>query len=125
MPRTTKTSLLEPTINYDTSDFSEHQCICHTRLLFYSYSRSVSTFRGDSRVVNELSAYAFSTYGTRYDGSILTSTYLDVLSILMFFIGFHSLQYQPFSQRCQIWYNLPNIWTTSSYWDLLGFVLVW
>jgi len=28
-----KTSLLEATIIYDTSDFSDHQCICQTRLL--------------------------------------------------------------------------------------------
>ena len=36
--------------------------------------------------MNELSAYAFCTYGTRYGGSIpiLASAYLDVLSILMF-----------------------------------------
>jgi len=29
----TKGSLLEATINYDTSDFSDHQCICQARLL--------------------------------------------------------------------------------------------
>jgi len=33
MSLNTMTSLLEATINYDTSDFSEHQCICQTRLL--------------------------------------------------------------------------------------------
>jgi hypothetical protein len=43
-------------------------------------------------LVNEISAYEFSTYGTRYGGSILVSTHLDVLSILIFAINLHSLQ---------------------------------
>jgi len=42
--------------------------------------------------VNELSAYEFSTYGTRYGGSILVSTHLDVLLMLMLVIKLHSLQ---------------------------------
>jgi len=32
IPCATKTSLLVATINYDNSDFSEHQCICQTCL---------------------------------------------------------------------------------------------
>ena len=52
----------------------------------------MSTVCGDSRIVNELSAYAFSTYETRYGGSILASTYLDVLLTLMFFKGLYLLQ---------------------------------
>jgi len=41
---------------------------------------------------NELSAYEFRTYGTRYGGSILASTHLDVLLMLLFVITLHSLQ---------------------------------
>ena len=44
------------------------------------------------RSANELSAYEFSMYGTRYGGSILNGTHLDALSILLYFIGLHSLQ---------------------------------
>ena len=43
-------------------------------------------------LVNELSAYELRTYGTRYGGSILASTHLDVLLMLMFVISLHSLQ---------------------------------
>ena len=35
-------------------------------------------------LVNELSAYDFRMYGTRYGGSILASIHLDVLLMLMF-----------------------------------------
>jgi len=52
----------------------------------------VSTVSGESCMVNELSAYAFSTYGTTYVSSVLASTYLDVLLILMFFICLNPLQ---------------------------------
>jgi len=38
--------------------------------------------------VNELSAYEFSTYGTRHGGSILASIHLNTISILMFFHRF-------------------------------------
>ena len=58
-----------------------------------SYSHSMSSIcRDSSRSVNELSAYEYSTYGTRYEGSILASTLFDALSVLMFFIGLHLLQ---------------------------------
>jgi len=43
-------------------------------------------------LVNEVSAYEFRTYGTRYGGSILASTHLDVLLMLMFVISLQSLQ---------------------------------
>ena len=43
-------------------------------------------------LVNELSAYEFRTYGTRYGGSILASNHLNVLLMLMFVISLHSLQ---------------------------------
>ena len=49
-----------------------------------SYSCSVRLVCGNSRVVNKLSAYEFSMYGTRYGGSIPASNHLDVLLILMF-----------------------------------------
>jgi len=51
----------------------------------YSYLRSMSSVCRDSRIVNELSAYEFSTYGTRHGGSILASIHLNTIPILMFF----------------------------------------
>ena len=52
-----------------------HQCVQWTRMrlsnMSSSYSRSMSLVCCDSRSVNELSAYEFSTYGTSYGGSIL------------------------------------------------------
>jgi len=42
----------------------------------FSYSRSMTSVCRDSRSVNEHSAYGFSTYGTRYRGSILAGTRL-------------------------------------------------
>ena len=52
-----------------------HQCVQWSRMrlsnMSSSYSRSMSLVCCDSRSVNELSAYEFSTYGTRYGGSIL------------------------------------------------------
>ena len=81
MPHAMKTSLLEATINYDTSGLSEHQCVCQARLLAIllssSYSFIVSTVSDDSRIVNELSAEA------RY---LLTLTWTSFLLIRMFFI---------------------------------------
>ena len=63
-----------------------------------TYSRSMSTVCRDSRSVNELSAYEFSTYGTRCGGSVLASSHLDALPLLIFFIALHSLQLQSFIQ---------------------------
>ena len=73
-----------------------HQCVQWTRMRLSntssSYSHSMSSVCRDSRSANELSAYEFSTYGTRHGGSILASIHLNKISILMFFFtGFHSL----------------------------------
>ena len=79
-----------------------HQCVQWARMRLSNtsstYSRSMSSVCRDSRSVNELSAYEFSTYGTRCGGSVLASSHLDALPLLVFFIGLHSLQWQSFIQ---------------------------
>jgi len=69
-----------------------HQCVQWTRMRLSNtssgYSRSMSSVCRDSRSVNELSAYEFSTYGTRHGGSILASIHLNTISIPMFFYRF-------------------------------------
>jgi hypothetical protein len=49
--------------------------------------------------VNELSAYEFSTYGTRHGGSILASIHLNTISILMFFYRFSLTSSRSFIQK--------------------------
>jgi len=122
MPRTTMTSLLEATINYDTSDFSEHQSICQTRLLAIhaAWVRFVATA---ALWMSFLRMHLVRTkQGTE-------ARYLLALTWTSFWPLCFSKVYTYFSSSrsfrdggCG---NLPNIWTTSSYWDLLGFVLVW
>jgi len=69
-------SLLEATMNDDTSDFvKQNVLVKHVCLAIHgAWVWFVATI-----LANELSAYAFRTYGTRYRGSILASTHLDVL----------------------------------------------
>ena len=45
----------------------------------FSYSRNMTSVCRDSRSVKEHSAYGFSTYGTRYRGSIFAGTRSDAL----------------------------------------------
>jgi len=80
-----------------------HQCVQWTRMRLSntssSYSRSMSSVWRDSRSVNELSAYEFSTYGTRHGGSILASIHLNTISILMFFYRFSLTSSRSFIQK--------------------------
>jgi hypothetical protein len=76
-----------------------HQCVQWTWMrlsnMSSSYSRSMSSVCRDSRSANELSAYEFSTYGTRHGGLILASIHLNTISILMFFLQVFT-HYQSF-----------------------------
>ena len=80
-----------------------HQCVQWTRMRLSntssSYSRSMCSVCRDSRSANELSAYEFSTYGTRHGGSILASIHLNTISILMFFYRFSLTSSPSFIQK--------------------------
>ena len=70
-------SLLGATIDHETSYFFEQNLLVKHFYLI---------------LVNELSAYEFRTYGTRYRGSILASTHVGVFFMLVFVVTLHSLQ---------------------------------